>query len=149
LPIQAPWLAGAEILDFALSPEGSRVAVVIAGRADQVLVAGVLRDENGLPIRLSQPISVAADIDNPTKLAWFDSVTLAVLNSESQTSNISLVAIGGTTRVIQGVDDVRSLVALGDGTSLYALKESGELVVLRGSFWSSIQSGVSAITIAR
>jgi hypothetical protein len=149
LPIQAPWLAGAEILDFALSPEGSRVAVVIAGRADQVLVAGVLRDENGLPIRLSQPISVAADIANPTKLAWFDSVTLAVLNSESQTSNISLVAIGGTTRVIQGIDDVRSLVALGDGTSLYALKESGDLVVLRGSFWSSIQSGVSAITIAR
>jgi hypothetical protein len=149
LPIQAPWLAGAEILDFALSPEGSRVAVVIAGRADQILVAGVLRDENGLPIRLSQPISVAADIDNPTKLAWFDSVTLAVLNSESQTANISLVAIGGKTRVIQGVDDVRSLVALGDGTSLYALKESGELVVLRGSFWSSIQSGVSAITIAR
>jgi hypothetical protein len=59
------------------------------------------------------------------------------------------VSIGGTTRLIQGVADVRSLVALGDGTNLYALKDSGELVVYRGSFWSSLESSISAIALAR
>ena len=149
LAIQAPWLAGEQIVDFALSPEGSRVAVLIAGGSNQVLVAGVVRDENGTPIRLSSPISVAADGENASKLAWFDSVTVAVLNNEAETSNISLVSIGGTTRIIQGVNDVRSLVALGDSSSLYSLKESGELVVFRGSFWSTIESGISALAIAR
>jgi hypothetical protein len=148
-PIQAPWLAGVEIVDFALSPEGSRVAVLVGGRSNQVLVTGVVRDENGAPIRLSSPISIAAEVENPTKLAWFDSVTVAVLNSEAETSNISLVSIGGTTRIIQGVNDVRSLVALGDSSSLYALKASGELVVFRGSFWSTIESEISAVAIAR
>jgi hypothetical protein len=149
LAIQAPWLAGAEIVDFALSPEGSRVAVLVGGGSNQVLVAGVVRDEDGAPIRLSSPISIAAEVENPTKLAWFDSVTVAVLNSETETSNISLVSIGGTTRVIQGINDVMSLVALGDSSSLYALKASGELVVFRGSFWSTIESGISAVAIAR
>lgn len=149
LPIQAPWLAGAEIADFALSPEGSRVAVLVGGGSNQVLVAGVVRDEDGTPIRLSSPISIAEEVENPTKLAWFDSVTVAVLNSETETSNISLVSIGGTTRIIQGVNDVRSLVALGDSSNLYALKASGELVVFRGSFWSTIESGISAVAIAR
>jgi hypothetical protein len=109
----------------------------------------VVRDEDGAPIRLSSPISIAAEVENPTKLAWFDSVTVAVLNSETETSNISLVSIGGTTRVIQGINDVMSLVALGDSSSLYALKASGELVVFRGSFWSTIESGISAVAIAR
>lgn len=149
LPIQASWLAGEQIVDFALSPEGSRVAVIVEGGSNQVLVAGVVRDENGTPIRLSAPISIGADVENPTKLAWFDSVTVAVLNSEPETANISLVSISGTTRVIQGVNDVKALVALGDGSSLHALKDSGELVVFRGSFWSSIASGISAIAIAR
>lgn len=149
LPIQATWLAGADIVDFALSPEGSRVAVLVGGRSNQVLVAGVVRDENGTPIRLSSPISIAAEVENKAKLAWFDSITVAVLNSDQETSNISLVSIGGTTRIIQGVNDVRSLVALGDSSSLYALKETGELVVYRGSFWSTIDSGLSAVAIAR
>jgi hypothetical protein len=149
LPIQAPWLTGEQILDFALSPEGSRVVLLVSGRTDQLLVAGVVRDETGTPIQLSTPISISADLENPSKLAWFDSVTVAVVNSRPEISNISLVAIGGTTRLIQGVNEVVSLVALGDGSSLYALKESGELVVFRGSFWSSIESGISAIAIAR
>jgi hypothetical protein len=149
LPVQASWLAGEQILDFSLSPEGSRVAVVVGNDSKQVLIAGVVRDESGTPIRLSSPISIGADAENPTKLSWFDSVTVAVLNTEPDIVNISLISIGGTTRVIQGVNSVRSLAALGDSSSLYALKDSGELVVFRGSFWSSIASGISAIAISR
>jgi len=149
LPVQASWLAGEQILDFSLSPEGSRVAVVVGNDSKQVLIAGVVRNESGTPIRLSSPISIGADAENPTKLSWFDSVTVAVLNTEPDIVNISLISIGGTTRVIQGVNSVRSLAALGDSSSLYALKDSGELVVFRGSFWSSIASGISAIAISR
>ncbi len=148
--LQAPWLNGAEIADFALSPEGSRVALVIAnGGSNQVLVAPVIRDDSGVPIALASPISISSEIDNPTRLSWFDSVTVAILNTGPDQASISLVSIGGTTRLIQGVADVSSLVALGDGSNLFALKNSGELVVYRGSFWSSVESSISAISLAR
>jgi len=150
LPIQASWLAGQSIVDFSLSPEGSRVALVVtSGGVNQVLIAPVIRDDNGVPIQLAAPIAIGSEIDNPVRLSWFDSVTVAIVNDEPELSNIALVSIGGTTRLIQGVAGVTSLVALGDGTNLYALKESGELVVYRGSFWSSLESSIFAITLAR
>ena len=150
LPIQAPWLAGQSIVDFSLSPEGSRVALVIEnGGSNQVLIAPVIRDDNGVPIQLAAPISIGSEIDNPVRLSWFDSVTVAIVNDEPELSSIALVSLGGTTRLIQGVAGVSSLVALGDGTNLFALKESGELVVYRGSFWSSLESSISAIALAR
>jgi hypothetical protein len=150
LPLQASWLTGQSIVDFSLSPEGSRVALVVSsGEGNQVLIAPVIRKDNGVPIELGAPISIGSEIDNPVRLSWFDSVTVAVVNDEPDVSSIALVSIGGTTRLIQGVAEVSSLVALGDGTNLYALKESGELVIYRGSFWSSLKSSISAIALAR
>lgn len=150
IPLQASWLAGQSIVDFALSPDGSRAAVVVSNDGEnQVLIAPVVRDDKGVPTQLAAPISIASDIDNPIRLSWFDSVTVAIANGETDPSSVALVSIGGTTRLIQGVADVASLVALGDGTNLYALKESGELVVFRGSFWSSVESSVSVIALAR
>ena len=150
LPLQASWLAGQSIVDFSLSPEGSRVALVVTtGGSNQVLIAPVIRDGNGVPIQLAEPFAIGSEIDNPVRLSWFDSVTVAIVNDQPDLASIALVSIGGTTRLIQGVADVRSLVALGDGTNLYALKDSGELVVYRGSFWSSLESSISAIALAR
>ena len=149
-PLQASWLAGQSIIDFALSPEGSRVALVVAnGGSNQVLVAPVIRDDSGMPIQLAAPISISGEIESAVRLSWFDSVTVAILNDEPDQTSIALVSIGGTTRNIQGVTEVRSLVALGDGSNLYALKESGELVLYRGSFWSSVGSAIQAIAVAR
>ncbi len=149
-PLQASWLTGQSIVDFSLSPEGSRAALVVAnGGTNQVLVAPVIRNDSGEPIGLAAPISISSDIENAVRLSWFDNVTVAILNSEPDQASISLVSIGGTTRIIQAVADVSCLVALGDGSNLYALKESGELVVYRGSFWSSLESSISAIAVAR
>ena len=149
-PLQASWLAGQSIVDFSLSPEGSRVALVVTtGGSNQVLIAPVIRDGNGVPIQLAEPLAIGSEIDNPVRLSWFDSVTVAIVNDQPDLASIALVSIGGTTRLIQGLADVRSLVALGDGTNLYALKDSGELVVYRGSFWSSLESSISAIALAR
>jgi hypothetical protein len=60
-----------------------------------------------------------------------------------------LVSIGGGTRGVQGLADAKSLVALGDGSNMYLLKNTGELLVFRGSFWSSIGSLISAITLLK
>jgi hypothetical protein len=150
LPLQASWLAGQTILDFALSPEGSRVALVASGGGgNQVLVSAVIRNESGIPFQLASPIAIASEIDNPVRLSWFDAVTVAIANDEPEPSSIALISIGGTTRLIQGVFGLSSLVALGDGTNLYALKDSGELLVYRGSLWRSLGSSISAIALAR
>jgi hypothetical protein len=146
-PLSAAWLSGQSITAFALSPEGSRAALIVdRGATNQVLLASVVRNQAGTPIELASPIALAAELSNPTLVSWFDQVTLSILTSQSDSSNVALVEIGGGTRLVQGLADARKLVALGDGSAMYILKDSGELFTFRGSFWASIASSASAIT---
>jgi hypothetical protein len=82
-------------------------------------------------------------------VSWFDAVTLSILNTQPEASSVVLVSIGGSTRGVQGLADAKSLVALGDGSNIYLLKNTGELLAFRGSFWSSISTSVSAITLLK
>jgi len=149
-PVRASWLAGQSIIDFSLSPEGSRVAVIVeAGDTNQVLLSSVVRSESGFPIELARPITLASEIASPELLSWFDNVTVSISNRETDLSNISLVTIGGFTKIIQGVADAESLVSLGDGSNIYALKQSGELMTYSGTIWSSAGFSYSAITKLR
>jgi len=148
--VVASWLSGQIITAFALSPEGSRAALIVdRGATNQVLLASVIRNQSGTPIELALPIALATELSNPTLVSWFDQVTLSILTSQPDSSNVALVEIGGGTRLVQGLVDTKSLVALGDGSALYLLKDSGELFTFRGSFWASIASSVSAIALLK
>jgi hypothetical protein len=149
-PLSASWLSGQTITAFALSPEGSRAALIVdRGATNQVLLASVIRNQSGTPIELALPIALATELSNPTLVSWFDQVTLSILTSQPDSSNVALVEIGGGTRFVQGIADAMSLVALGDGLAMYLLKDSGELFTFRGSFWASIASSVSAIALLK
>jgi hypothetical protein len=149
-PLIASWLSGQSITAFALSPEGSRAALIVdRGATNQVLLTSVVRNQAGTPIELASPIALAAELSNPTLVSWFDQVTLSILTAQSDSSNVALVEIGGGTRLVQGLADARSLVALGDGSAMYLLKDTGELFTYRGSFWASIASSVSAIALLK
>jgi hypothetical protein len=149
-PLTASWLSGQSITAFALSPEGSRAALIVdRGDSNQVLLAGVIRDQAGTPIELASPLALAAELANPTLVSWFDQVTLSILTTQPYSSNVALVEIGGGTRLVQGLADAKSLVALGDGSVMYLLKDTGELFTYRGSFWASIASSVSAIALLK
>jgi hypothetical protein len=149
-PLSASWLSGQSITAFALSPEGSRAAMIVdRGATSQVLLTSVIRNQAGTPIELASPIALAAELSNPTLVSWFDQVTLSILTTQSDSSNVALAEIGGGTRLVQGLADAKSLVALGDGTAMYLLKDTGELFIYRGSFWASIASSVSAIALLK
>jgi hypothetical protein len=149
-PLSASWLSGQTITAFALSPEGSRAALIVdRGATNQVLLASVIRNQSGTPIELALPIALATELSNPTLVSWFDQVTLSILTSQPDSSNVALVEIGGGTRLVQGLADAKSLVALGDGSALFLLKDTGELFTYRGSFWASIASSVSAIALLK
>jgi hypothetical protein len=149
-PIRASWLTGQAIIAFALSPEGSRAALIVdRGATNQVLLTSVIRDQRGTPVELAAPLVLASELTNPSLVSWFDNVTLSILDSEPDSPSVALVKIGGGTSLVSGLVDARALVAAGDGSSMYLLKQTGELFAFRGSFWSSIGSEVSAITLLR
>ena len=81
--VSAPWLAGRSIRGLALSPEGSRVALLVQGSGQaELLVSGVVRNASGSPIELAEPIQLANEQANPISVSWVDLLTIATVNNE-------------------------------------------------------------------
>ncbi len=146
--VSASWLAGQSIQGFALSPEGSKVALLVqsSGRT-RVLVSGVVRGISGSPLELAQPIEVASEQANAISVTWVDQLTIATVNAEGASNTALLTTIGGTSRVIPAPAGTRTIVAAGSGSQLYVLTETGDLFSYRGATWSPLRESIRAITV--
>lgn len=127
--LATPWLEDRLVQSLAVSPEGSRIAVVSVppGGGSSILeVAGVARSANGLPTSFSRStLRVAARLVVIRDVVWVGSTTLAVIGREDKERALRpyLVEVGGEiTRLPQqrGAVEVTSAggkreIVLGDG----------------------------------
>lgn len=107
--IAAPGITGRQVLAAALSRDGSRLAVAVAGRRPasgaeaRLLVLRVVRSGSGVPLRLTraQPLTTAAPLVRVRGLGWRDPSTVAVLTRPSRaTSEVLLAACDGSTSAV-------------------------------------------------
>jgi hypothetical protein len=146
--VQAPWLAGEAVRGFSISPEGSRIAILVAGdQRNRVLVSGIVRDISGTPIELAPPIEIGSEIGAPSHLSWVGPTTVAVVNSTPDFTNAALVSIGGTSRPITALPNTKAIVAAGPSSQLFLLSTAGELYRFSGSTWAIVRSDVQALTV--
>jgi hypothetical protein len=146
--VLAPWLASEAVRGFSISPEGSRIAVIVAGpERNRVLVSGIVRGLSGTPLELAPPIEIGSDIFSPSGVSWIDMTSLAVINSSPDFTNAVLVSVGGTSRIISSQPNARKIIAAGPSSQLYLLGSGGELYRFTGSSWALIRSDVSALTL--
>jgi hypothetical protein len=145
--VAAPWLAGQSVRAFAISPEGTRAALLVSGAdRNRVLVSAIVRNPSGAPIELAEPIEIAGEVANPSALSWVDAVTVAVVNSTDVFTNAFLTTVGGTSRAVSAVQGTIALVAGGSNSALYLLTSTGDLYTYRGSTWSLIRESVRVLT---
>jgi hypothetical protein len=111
-PIAAPGLGAQDVLAAALSRDGSRLAVAVAGRhpgsvsGARLLVLRVVRKNAGAPLRLTrpQPLTTGAPLVRVRGLSWRDPSMVAVLTRPSRTtSEVLLAACDGSTSAV-GLD---------------------------------------------
>ncbi len=146
--VLAPWLAGESVRGFNISPEGSRIAILVAGpERNRVLVSGIVRDSTGEPIELAAPIEIASEVSGPTQVSWADLTTVVVVNSTTDFTNAVLVSVGGTSRIISALPNTALIVAAGATSQLYLLSTLGELYRFTGSSWTIVRSDVKALTV--
>jgi hypothetical protein len=146
--VLAPWLTGQSVRAFALSPGGSKIALLVQGsNGTRVLVSAVVRDFSGTPIELAEPIEVARELPNPSSVSWVDQITMAIVNTASGSTSALLVTVGGTSRQLPALPGTRKIVAAGTSGQLFLLTESGELFSLRGSAWTPLRQSIRALAL--
>src|SRR5699024_1988864 len=148
--VSAPALEDNHVRRVRISRDGSRIALIqTIGEETAIQVAMVIRDEDGTPTAVSEPVAVGASVSDATDLTWVDSVTLGVLGrSEGGAPSVHTVPLGGPSVALLSVPDA-SLLTSGRGErELWVATETGEVFNRAGNGWRRVGEESDAIAIA-
>jgi hypothetical protein len=135
-------------VDYALSPEGSRMAeIVLIDEVRTLQIRGVIRDSEGKPRSLTQPISVRSA--RPELVSWFGESQLALVErSLTDATILSLSSLQGETE-----DTITPPVSIEDqttlGSSVYVLSPLGEVWSRFGNSWRVLVSDAISINTSK
>lgn len=147
ISVPAPWLADRKVVAVQLSFDGSRVAALVGdGESDSaVLVAGIVRDEHGVPERTTEAADAVLWTSGvPVDLDWIDGTRLAVL---SRTGTSSRVTVGGAGAFSEERGSVPGGVQIASTglQQLRVLGSDGDLYTSQGSGWQRIDTDISVL----
>ncbi|MCB7137228.1 LpqB family beta-propeller domain-containing protein [Cellulosimicrobium marinum] len=144
--VAAPWLEGRTVMSLRVAPDGARVAVVSATASGvQVHVAGVVRDEDGWPVELTEPVRVGQPLVAATQVVWVDRTLLGVLGRSDGDSApvVHLVPVGGHTSKTSPLEDAVSLAAAsGVGSMLLGTSDGSLFAASSSSLWTRVATEV-------
>lgn len=146
--VSSPIAAGTSLTGFALSRDGSRIALSVrSATGPEVLVFGILRNGD-LPTQLGEPLGPLA-VD-PTLVqrgvTWVDGRTIATLASSPMTglATVTTIELGGRSELAGRVADGVAIVGGNGGVDgLRVMTSTGEVFRPRGNGWSSTTRVVS------
>lgn len=145
--VPAPWLAGRKPTAVRLSPDGSRVAAIVAeGDESLVLISGVIRDEGGVPQRTVADAEVKLwAAGAPLDLDWVGQLSFAVLTRVGSAGKVTIGGVGlfgiERTSVPGGVQ----LSGGGGRSSLRVLGAGGDLFAPQGAGWQRSEDDIEVL----
>ncbi len=132
--VAAEWLAGAQVTDLRISRDGTRALLITQeGGESKVLVAGIVRDGDGVPLRLGEPNELRSPVAADSA-AWADEITVAVLYSGG--SEAAVLRLDGSSEELGELDGMAEISA-GNGPDNIFVQTSDALYSRVGHSWAA------------
>ena len=146
-PVGGAWVEASQIHSMQVSRDGTRVAALITvGGQHWAVVAGVVRDEDGVPdlARRGQSAGPAARARGSRPAGWTTRRS-ASWPDEAGTTIVLDQLVGGEGARTEGPDSVTTLVGANQVTAVRLRAADGVLFVKRGSNWSQAAAGIAVL----
>lgn len=145
--IAAPWLAGKDVRALRVSPGGSLAAALVNdGEKSVVIVAGVIRDADGMPTGFSA--SAETEMWANGTAVDFDWVSATRFVALTQVGNAGKVTVGGPgifSSERGSVPDAANVSGGGSEAQIRVLSSDGELFSPQGPGWQRTNSEISVL----
>ncbi len=139
------WL-GDDVISAKLSRDGTRLAILARnGSRVSVLVSGLVRDKEGKPSELVQPLTLTTLDRGASAIVWSSDQDVAILASAGNASTVTVMTVGGESTTKTSTAKAIAMTAGSGEDSIRLLLESGEVFAPRGSSWLQVATGISAI----
>ncbi|AKU16234.1 hypothetical protein VV02_10780 [Luteipulveratus mongoliensis] len=153
--IDAPWLAGRDVLALEVSAEGQRVALVVRernGGRTSLLISAIQRDPQGEVESLTPPRVVNDSVTHLTDVSWVNSTTLAVvgkLRSDPSQERPILVNLDGFAAPLRRADGaVRVVGGTRSQDNVSVVTNRDTILVRQGEAWKKVATGQDLVVPA-
>ena len=145
-PVAGAWGDASQIQSMRVSRDGTRVAALItAGTQHWAVVAGVIRNEDGVPVGLGEAHRLGRLPGPGIAAGWLNSQTVGVAAIEGGTTVVIDQLVGGEAATTDGPDNVTALVGANQVSAVRLRDTDGVLYVRRGSNWSQAATGIAVL----
>lgn len=141
--VEAPWLAGAQVVKISITADGANMAVLSdVGPTPLLRVAAVLRDGEGAPVALSDPITVPLIRGQVIDASWMGNNELAVLIQPGGESSAQVIitGVGCFLRTLPAVPGGVAIAAGSNDRNIVVVSDKGSLRVRTGGGWREVAS---------
>ncbi|GAA1629709.1 LpqB family beta-propeller domain-containing protein [Georgenia ruanii] len=139
--VGAAWLAGGTVKALRISRDGARAVVVWQSGGSTVIdAAPVVRNVDGSPRSLAEPVRIGERVDDASQVVWVDERTVAVLGTSGGDAApaVHLVPIGGPTKRLPVVEGAATITAGRGDRSIMLGTESGRVFERNGAAWRPV-----------
>ena len=146
-----PWLDGLDAAAVRVSTGGNRIAAIVEyGGGSAVLVAGIVRDANGVPLAVvDTPVAQLWEQGAPIDLDWYGDTRFAALTQTGLLGGSSRVTTGAVGQFSADAGAVSGGVSIGGGGSskaqLRVLDDQHRMFSPQGSGWQQTLGDVELI----
>lgn len=148
-PVKAPWLPGeARILQFQVGPDDQRAVIHWQDRltdAHHLGLTGIVRDSDGVPISLTDPMPIGGALESVATVSWSSSSQVVVLGRQPQDiENVPYVLnLGGWMEALRSESDSVQLkgVPAVDGQAVVLVDARGRLFTQERDDWYNASLG--------
>lgn len=149
LGIPASWDGATGISAFEVSRDGTRlVASLTVGGVPRLVAAAIIRNQDGVPQRLGEPIELPSEPGTPLDVTWVDQFSVAAVSTlASGESRAAAQTLGGRGEQLGSPGAPVSMAGSNDVDALRILDAEGRLLQLRSSTWQPTATGVSLLAV--
>ncbi|WGD38038.1 LpqB family beta-propeller domain-containing protein [Lysinibacter sp. HNR] len=145
--MQATWTDASSIELMSISLDGTRLVTVYSRGGSYVVAAvGVVRNQEGAPTALTEPIEIQRLTETPIDLDWVDENSVAVASGDQVSGySLGIVSMGGNDQQPVAPQSIASLAGANSISQLRILGRNGELLEYRNPGWQAVTSGVTLL----
>jgi len=137
------WPGASQISTLEVSRDGTRLAALVRdGSRPALWVAGILRDEAGVPVGLGDREIVAALPGTGLDASWVDGSTIAVLAEDGDGEVVISQSVGGFGETIAAPAGARAIAAANQLQAVHLVDDDGTLFTQKGQTWPTVARGV-------
>jgi len=148
--LKANWPDAHTLIAFAISRDSTRMAALVRTADGRVhlMVAGIVRDGNGRPTRIGEPLDTGeVGLSDGFALAWTDELSIAVLGASPQggTGIVTQVLGGAAASPQPGPEGGVSIAGGNPAAQLWVRTSKGALETPAGNGWQQVATGVGVL----